>query len=165
MKSGPIPYFLRLRGRSESMSALLGHASTPPSASPRSRWSRSHVSHPTTYDIEVHIKRQVSIAVGSVGASRSYTIGKGSLRDVPPVYEPEGEETTVDYEGEIQIHPTVSVGGFDMGKLSIAVSVRRQQYQSQCLILGRRTSLYCLSRRRTLARQYSTSSFIHIQYA
>ncbi|KZV73664.1 hypothetical protein PENSPDRAFT_268651 [Peniophora sp. CONT] len=120
MRSGPIPYFLRIRSRQDSVAALLGDAAPVPSSSPRSRWSRSHASHPTTYAIEIRVKRQVSIVAGGVSATRSYMIGKGTLRDVPPVYEPNQEEATVDYEGEIQIEPTVTVGGFDVGKLSIA---------------------------------------------
>lgn len=61
-----------------------------------------------------------------MSTSRSYAIGKGTLRDVPPVYQPYQDESTVDYEGEIQIEPTVVVGGFDVGKLSIAVRTHRK---------------------------------------
>lgn len=71
------------------------------------------------------MKRQVSIAIGGVSACRSYVIGKGTIRDIPPVYQPDGGNTMVDYEGEIEIEPTVAVGGFDVGKLSIAVRVQR----------------------------------------
>ncbi|KZV73663.1 hypothetical protein PENSPDRAFT_749899 [Peniophora sp. CONT] len=112
IKSGPIPYFLRIRGHHDDMVALLGDAA--PTSAP----------HPTlrsrTCAINVQVERQVSVEAGRVSTSRSYIIGKGTLRDVPPAYQHGQEECTVDYEGEIQIDPTVSVGGFDIVKLSIA---------------------------------------------
>lgn len=81
----------------------------------------------TAPHITVSIQRQIVVNDGT-GAriARSYTIGNGSLRSVPPGYTPpdvsEVDEVTVDYEGEIRFIPDLSVGSFDMGILRVLVS-------------------------------------------
>ena len=61
---------------------------------------------------------------------RSYTIGEGELRALPPRLTPlspasrpqmwlDGEES-LEYEGELRCAPNVTVGGFSAGKLVVS---------------------------------------------
>ena len=77
--------------------------------------------------IDITVKRQIVLSVDGHSMARSYTIGTGSMRSVPPGYVPQGADPdrllTVDYEGEIKFAPNVSVGGFDIGRIRVSVSV------------------------------------------
>lgn len=126
-KDDTIPFFLQLRGTSLSMLALYGSASQSDEG-----WAHRllHVAEhvhlaPRTI---VTIKRQVVTDAGSSRTEvRSYIIGTGSVRSVPPEYtSPAGESSDVlvtgDYEGEIRLIPKLATSSFDIGILSVSVS-------------------------------------------
>lgn len=120
-----VPFFLQLRGTSSSMLALYspGNKSEEGLARRLLRMAHTTTSAP---QISVSIKRQVVLNTDGTEVARSYTIGSGSMRPVPPGYVPPGSESdliTMDYEGEIQFASHVTVGGFDVGKVRISVSV------------------------------------------
>jgi hypothetical protein len=75
--------------------------------------------------IRVYIKRQVAGSARGEKLARSYVIGEATLRAVPPGSSPGGcvpaNEVAVDYEGELSISPKVTVGGFNIGRLSVLV--------------------------------------------
>ncbi|KZV73657.1 hypothetical protein PENSPDRAFT_749894 [Peniophora sp. CONT] len=118
-----IPFFLQLRGQSSSMFILYASGNQQREEGWAQRLRRMAQNTQTAPRITVSIERQV-VVISSTGArvARSYTIGTGSLRPVPPGYVPSDLEEgvlTVDYEGEVQFVPKLSVPSFDMGILRI----------------------------------------------
>ncbi|KZV73659.1 hypothetical protein PENSPDRAFT_682609 [Peniophora sp. CONT] len=117
-----VPFFLQLRGTSNSMLALYSPGSKSEEGLAR-RLLRMAQTTSTAPQISVSIKRQVVLDTDGTGVARSYTIGTGSMRPVPPGYVPPGSESniiTMDYEGEIQFASHVTVGGFDVGRVRVS---------------------------------------------
>ena len=119
-----VPFFVQIRGNSTSVLALYGqsdegwvhrllHIAQNVASAPR---------------IMVTVKRQVVVNTKPGSKSklvRSYMVGTGSMRPVPPGYMPPGVEPdalSVNYEGEIRFISSLSTGSFDIGSLRISVS-------------------------------------------
>ncbi|KZV73656.1 hypothetical protein PENSPDRAFT_749893 [Peniophora sp. CONT] len=124
-KRDDVPFFLQLRGTTSSMMALYG--SGPSQSSEGIAHRLLHIAEHTDIAprINVTIKRQVNINTAAKAKMvRTYTIGTGSLRSVPPGYIPYGEDSdslnaTDDYEGDIRFVSNLSTSSFNIRKLSV----------------------------------------------
>ncbi|VDB91835.1 unnamed protein product [Peniophora sp. CBMAI 1063] len=117
-----IPLFLQLRGSSASMMALYSPGVLAEQGLAR-RLLRMADTASTAPHITISVKRQVVLRSGGTDIARSYVIGTGSMRSVPPGYVPPdvtADLLTVDYEGEIQLASGVTVGGFDVGRVRVS---------------------------------------------
>ncbi|KAI0027743.1 hypothetical protein K488DRAFT_60548 [Vararia minispora EC-137] len=110
-KDENIPFHLRLTSSQPSMTALLHPEHSESRGSPRAQDKRPN--------IRVYIKRQVVANERGVSLARSYDIGEGTLRSSPPEIREDtwAGEAVIEYEGEVRCEQTITVGGFDMGKL------------------------------------------------
>ncbi|KAI0315894.1 hypothetical protein OF83DRAFT_1084650 [Amylostereum chailletii] len=118
-----IPFFLQLRAPTTSLQAFFRPT---PTGSALRRWrSTGEASKAPT--MRVYLKRQVVANTGGHRSVRSHTIGEGVLcplppsavGGVPPLHRPGDGIDSVEYEGELQCTPDVSVGGFSAGKLLV----------------------------------------------
>lgn len=126
-KTDAIPFSLQLRAPIASLQALLRPTAPSVSALSLRRMhtassTKSESSEPT---LRVFIRRQVVVTARGQRLARSYIIGEGTLRPVPPGSTPvrvgvaEGDEA-VDYEGEVRCAPDVTVGGFAAAGLMVS---------------------------------------------
>ncbi|VDB85403.1 unnamed protein product [Peniophora sp. CBMAI 1063] len=116
-----IPVFLQLRGTSSSISALFSTEDKTRGLARRLLAITRGSKKPLNVDIVV--QRQATALTNDGEISRSYTAGTSSLYSVPPGYTPPGMDSdtfTVDYEGEINLAPHVTVGGFNIGRLRVS---------------------------------------------
>ena len=80
--------------------------------------------------VSVSFMRQIEAVVGSHHAFRSFVIGEGTLRSVPPdvassttLVPPADGYQTLNWEGEIKCQKNVTDVGFSVGKLMIKASL------------------------------------------
>ncbi|VDB91836.1 unnamed protein product [Peniophora sp. CBMAI 1063] len=124
-KRDRVPFFLQLRGAESSMKSLYGYVKQGREEGWTQRFRRVTQDAHVAPRITLSIQRQVLIDTSSgVHIARSYPIGTGSLRQVPPGYAltalSEIDVLTVEYEGEIRLDPGLSAAGFDMGTLRVS---------------------------------------------
>ncbi|KZV75198.1 hypothetical protein PENSPDRAFT_748798, partial [Peniophora sp. CONT] len=120
-KRDMIPFFLQLRGTSSSILALYSPENQDEGLVRRLMSVARNSS--TAPKLAISVQRQVVVLANGGQIAKSYIVGTGSLRTVPPGYTPPGTSTdvlTIDYEGEIQLAPHVTVGGFDIGKVRVS---------------------------------------------
>ncbi|KAI0027746.1 hypothetical protein K488DRAFT_60564 [Vararia minispora EC-137] len=119
-KEDTIPFFLQLCAPALSMREFF-HPTLPVQKVHRSR--SSHNPSDSDPSIRVYIKRQTTGMSRGEKLSRSYVIAEGVLCPIPPGSSPGGhapsEELAVDYEGKLVISAEVTVGSFNIGRLSV----------------------------------------------
>ena len=123
-KRDTVPFLVQLRGTGASISVLYG-LETRGDVRLSPRLLRESQTRSAAPEITITIRRQVIVRINGFDLARSYTIGTSLIRPVPPGYSPPGMDIdllTVDYEGEIQLSPDLTVGGFDIGVLRVSVS-------------------------------------------
>ena len=122
-----VPFFLQIRGPGPSMLALYNSQGQTNQSLARRLLRIEHTPR-TAPQVAITVKRQVVLHLDGLDVARSYIIGTGSMRTVPPGYVPTSVESdilTTDYEGEIQFTASVTVGGFDVGRMRVSVSELR----------------------------------------
>ncbi|VDB95739.1 unnamed protein product [Peniophora sp. CBMAI 1063] len=124
-KTDSIPFSLQLRAPAASLQALLRPAAPSMSALALRRMHTASSADRAEPTLRVFIRRQVVVNARGQRVARSYIIGEGVLREVPPGAAPvnvaaeEGCEA-VDYEGEVRCAPEVTVGGFSTARLTVS---------------------------------------------
>lgn len=124
-KTDSIPFFFQLRAPAASLQALLRPVTPSMSALALRRMHTASSADPAEPTLRVFIRRQVVVTARGQRLARSYVIGEGALREVPPGAAPvhigvEDGCEAVDYEGEICCGPDVTVGGFSTARLTVA---------------------------------------------
>ena len=123
-----IPFYLQLIAPSKSLQAFLYPTIPAHMKLKRSKSIATETTAPPT--VRVYLLRQIVMAVRGQLSMRQFSIGEGSLRSLPPGAslpsmlrsEPLGDGMgTLDYEGEVQPSPDITVGQFGMSRIQVRV--------------------------------------------
>lgn len=123
-----IPFHLQLIAPSKSLQAFLYPTIPTHMKLKRSKSIATETTAPPT--VRVYLLRQIIMAVRGQLSIRQFSIGEGILRSLPPGAllpstlhsEPLGDGmSTLDYEGEVQPNPDITVGQFGMSRLQVRV--------------------------------------------
>ncbi|KAF5333013.1 hypothetical protein D9758_015189 [Tetrapyrgos nigripes] len=104
--SDTIPFHVNLTGALRSLREFLPSSSSSKDSSP----------------VTVTLLRQTSVEINGERGWKNSTIGKGTVRGIPPPFSHltcASREGSLDWEGEIQVSKSVLVGGFNAGSLCI----------------------------------------------
>ncbi|KAF8073931.1 hypothetical protein FPV67DRAFT_1738932 [Lyophyllum atratum] len=114
-----IPFHIQLNGPLDSLQKLL--MPQPPNAPPPPSWSakKSHEKCPlhSMPQIKAFILRQSHIETRGQKVWRNTTLGEGEIWELPPAICEGREDVHLDWEGEVQVRPDVTVGGFMAGNV------------------------------------------------
>jgi hypothetical protein len=125
-----IPFYLQLIAPSKSLQAFLYPTIPTHLKLKRSKSIATETTPPPT--VRVYLLRQIIMAVRGQLSIRQFSIGEGNVRSLPPgaslpsmsrsESEPLGDGmSTLDYEGEVQPDPDITVGQFGMSRLQVRV--------------------------------------------
>jgi hypothetical protein len=156
-----------MRAPVESLRELFQSTTSSTSLLRRTR-SRTADEQVSTPQIRVYIKRHLVVTVNGQRITRTYNIAEGELRPIPPgsgvLGEPVSEDEAVDYEGEIKCDPSVTVGGFNVGRLGVLVSFLNDTLPLTSTDVNiYRTTWFCPSHRQTLPPPNFNHWPIHIR--
>lgn len=127
-----VPFYLQLCAPTASLEAFL-HPRPPPPSMFRLSKAAAAFDDSAQPTVSVSFMRQIEAVVGSHHAFRSFVIGEGTLRPVPPdvassttLVPPADGYQTLNWEGEIKCQKNVTDVGFSVGKLMIKDHIRLQ---------------------------------------
>jgi len=122
-----IPFYLQLIAPSKSLQAFLYPTIPAHMKLKRSKTIATETTAPPT--VRVYLLRQIVMAVRGQLSMRQFSIGEGNLRSLPPgaslpstlrSEQPLGDGMgTLDYEGEVQPNPDITVGQFGMSRMQV----------------------------------------------